>query len=345
MPPTAGPEALGETAAVPQWSDGPDRGRREFVIDADKVFGHRVRVKAGYVDWWCRKHLGAPLDEVLFCKGYLSTALGAQLTSGQRVVVKLRPIAHRVHGCAAVHRFVFERGFPSPEPLVDPEPIGEGLLASAEALVSGGEDHPASGRSPAPFAVGLAQLVGTAPAPTEVPSLEPQLPWTTPDFGTSELWPAPVHVDVDLNAADGWDWIDDAGWLARSRLAASRSPHVVGHGDWLPQNLRWTGDELFAVWDWDSLIAAPETSIAGVAAVTYVYGFAGVAAEATVEESEGFLDAYQAARGRFTEDELGDAWAAALWNRSFCAKARAVVTGDPALFTAKEAAELRRRVE
>jgi hypothetical protein len=228
----------------------------KVVMDnGDAVVGRRLRVEIADVDRWSRTYLAAGIDAVLFCDGYLSTVLGVELTSGAQIVVKIRTDAGRLHGCAAVHRQLFERGFPCPEPILDLEPM-DGLVASAEAMMRGGNLYPRSGRSPVPFASALARLVSLAPLVAEVPSLEPPPPWTAPDLGAAVLWPAPDDRDVDLNSVGGPEWIDEAGRAAKTRLAASGSPLVVGHADWYTGNLRWRGDDLYAVWDWDSVIAA-----------------------------------------------------------------------------------------
>ncbi|MGH8982180.1 MAG: phosphotransferase [Acidimicrobiales bacterium] len=289
-------------------------------------------------------HLGAGVDRVLFSEGHLSTVLGVELSSGAQVAVKIRPWADRLWGCATVHRRLFELGFPCPEPLVDLEPMG-GLAVSAEAIVSGGEPLPYSGRLAAPFATALARLVGLAPLPSEVPSLDPPPPWMAPDFGAAELWPVPDdHPDIDLNAASGPSWLDEAGRVARNKLAASASPLVVGHGDFYTGNLRWSRDELLVVWDWDSAIALSEPALAGLAAALYPQADE-AGTDATVEESEAFLDAYQAARGRFSGAELAEAWAAGLWGRSFDAKEQSATAGRPKSLTEAEAVERCRRVE
>lgn len=312
-----------------------------LMADDDAVLRRRVQVEASDLDQWCRTHLAAGIGSVLFSEGHLSTVVGVELTSRARVVVKIRPWADRLRGCVCVHRRLFEFGFPCPEPLVDLEPMDQ-FAASAEALVAGGDLYPSSGRFAVPFAAALATLVGLAPFPSEVPSLDPLPPWTAPDFGVAELWPPPDDREVDLNAVGGPAWIDEAGWVARTRLAASASQVVVGHGDFYTGNLRWSGDDLSAVWDWDSVIVASEPAIAGLAAA--VYPASGAGTEATVEESEAFLDAYQARRGHFGDDELAEAWAAGLWNRSFDAKKQWATEGGPKSLTQAEAIERCRRV-
>jgi hypothetical protein len=63
----------------------------------------------------------------------------------------------------------------------------------------------------------------------------------------------------------GPEWINDAV-RARDRLRASESEAVIGHCDWLAGNLRWSGDALMVVHDWDSTTADSEAVLVGFAA-------------------------------------------------------------------------------
>jgi len=141
------------------------------------------------------------------------------------------------------------------------------------------------------------------------------------------LWPCPEGNDVNLNEVTGAEWIDDAGRRARDRLRASGPEAVIGHCDWLAGNLRWNGDALLAVHDWDSVTADSEAVLVGFAAALY----STVSADklATVEDTERFLVAYCHARGReFSTDELQRSWAAGIWTRAYDAKYQHTV-GQP----------------
>jgi hypothetical protein len=84
---------------------------------------------------WCERWLGSPPAAELFEAGYLSTVKGLRLADGREVVVKVRPYAVRLAGCAVVHRALWAAGFPCPESLVDMQPL-DGYAATAETLVS-----------------------------------------------------------------------------------------------------------------------------------------------------------------------------------------------------------------
>jgi len=293
------------------------------------------------LDAWCRRHLGAEINAILFSEGHLSTVVGVELTLSRRVVVKARTPSPRLRASTAIHRWAFESGFPCPKPLVGLEPMGQ-LVASAEEMVTDGAIFPLSGRAARPFAQALAWLVGVAGNATDIPSLDPRPPWTGPDHGSPELWPVPDDRTVDLNAADGPRWIDEAAEVAREVLAASTSPLAIGHGDWYTGNLRWKGSAIHTVWDWDSAIRAPEPVIAGLASAVYPATQPGT--EATVAESEAFLDAYQKARRRrFRDGELREAWAAGLWIRAFDAKKQAATEGQSVSLTEFESRERQQR--
>jgi hypothetical protein len=289
------------------------------------------------VDRWCRAHLGSAAAEELFRCGYLSTVIGIRLASGQPIVVKVRRQAARLGACSAVHRVLYERGFPCPEPLVDIEPLGP-WAASAETLVTGGELLPVSGRGAQPFAESLSRLLALCPAVEDVPSLDPTLAWTAWNHQEDGLWPWPDDCDIDLNNVEGPVWVDEAGRAAQRRLEQGDGALFVGHGDWYTDNLRWTGTQLHIAFDWDSVIAAPETVIVGLAAA--IYPAMGEGSEATVDETKAFIDAYGSMRGRpFNAHEQGEAWAAGLWSRSFDAKKQFAIGGAVLSLSEEEARE------
>jgi len=86
---------------------------------------------------WCAQWLGAPPTRVLFEAAHLSIVTGLRLVDGREVVVKARPLAARLQAGVHVQRHLWAAGFPCPEPLAGPHPLGM-LTATAEALVSGG---------------------------------------------------------------------------------------------------------------------------------------------------------------------------------------------------------------
>jgi hypothetical protein len=86
---------------------------------------------------WCARWLGSPPKSELFASVGMSRVLGFRLVDGRDVVVKVRPAEARLYGCAAVHQHLWQAGYPCPEPLVEPAPIGDDL-ATAERYVPGG---------------------------------------------------------------------------------------------------------------------------------------------------------------------------------------------------------------
>lgn len=278
---------------------------------------------------WCRDNLGSPVGEYLFEHVHLSVAAGVRLADGSEVVVKVRPFAERLHGCFEVQKHLHGRGFPCPEPLVAPTPLGA-LTATAERLVPGGALLAAREGAPALFAAALARLVGAAPAVADVSSLAPAPPWIGWDHDDTRTWPEPDDLDVDLNETPGPRWLDTTADRVRARLAASDLPDVVGHGDFESQNTRWRGNELLVVHDWDSAVSRPEAALAGQASA--VFGVTGNPGDTPLlSESEEFLNAYAVARGRpWTAEEYEVAWSAGLWVLVFNAKKETVtVEGGP----------------
>ncbi len=290
---------------------------------------------------WCAAALGAPLDRVLFRTGHLALVLGADLADGRQAVIKVRPAEPRITGCVAVQAHLAAAGFPCPAPLAGPGRIGR-LCITAEELVPAGTQL-APERGAAPFARLLAQLVSLAPPAARLPGLAPAPPWNGWDHPGPGLWPDTDDEGRDLNQVRGPAWVDAAACAVRERLGGCRSPARVGHGDWESQNIRWAGGQPLAVHDWDSVIAQPETAIAGMAAAVWPAA-GGPGAAATVRQSADFLAAYQAAAGaRWSAGQVRDAWAAGLWVRLFNAKKAAASGGGPEL--GRLAAELGGRLD
>ena len=133
---------------------------------------------------------------------------------------------------------------------------------------------------------------------------------------------------ADLNAVDT-PLVDDVARRVAAVLKATTLPRTVGHADWTATNVEWRDGELHVVHDWDSLAYLPEAALAGGASVLFC---SASTASPTLAQSETFLAAYEAARGRaFTAEERAVAWAAGLWNLAFDAKKDAVRGGGASL--------------
>ncbi|MBO0824823.1 MAG: hypothetical protein J2P27_13335 [Actinobacteria bacterium] len=152
-----------------------------------------------------------------------------------------------------------------------------------------------------------------------MPTLDPAPSWAAWNHAQHGLWPRPEEGDIDLNEVTGPDWIDHAGRCARNRLRAGTPKAVIGHCDWLASNVRWKGDELLVVHDWDSTAADSEAVLVGFAAA--LHSTTSPDKHATIEETGTFLDAYCDARGQpFSAEELQLSWAAGVWTRAYDAK-------------------------
>jgi hypothetical protein len=275
---------------------------------------------------WCGKWLGSYPIEVLFKREHLSRVTGVMLKDGRRVVVKARRDAAALGGCADVHRRVWKAGFPVAEPLVGPEPFGDGsLVANAETLVEAGQViDPSRARSAEASSRLLSELIALAPRPGEIRTLTPAPPWTAWDHCCDGVWPPADDGPEDLDAPEHASWLDGLAMAIRRRLAEHQAPLVVGHGDWEAQNLRWNGLQPVVVHDWDSAIAAPVEVIVGLAAAVWPAGYDRMTWHATVRQTAAFLDGYQSATSTWEPDALEAAWAAGLWVRAFNAKKFAI---------------------
>jgi hypothetical protein len=125
---------------------------------------------------WCERWLGAQPTHMLFEIAHLSVVAGLRFADGREVVVKARPPADRIRGCVHVQRHLWAAGFPCPEPLAGPAPMGA-PTATAEAFVPGGMSLEPGPDSPRLFAEGLAELIRLATHVAVVPTPAPPPAW------------------------------------------------------------------------------------------------------------------------------------------------------------------------
>jgi Ser/Thr protein kinase RdoA (MazF antagonist) len=256
---------------------------------------------------WCERALGARPARTLFEAGWQSAVVGVRLEDGREVVVKIRLAEDRLVACDLVHRHLYARGFPCPEPLVGPTPLGR-YLATAERYDPAGEELSASDARASLTAGLLARLVRSTPRVADVPSLEPPPAWAWWSHPGPGLWPPHAEGHVDLNAHEDPPWLGEIVERAKARLVTASLPAVVGHCDWSSHNLRWLGSQIRVVHDWDSACALAEAEVAGMAASMFTTS--GAAPGASLDESEAFLAAYETVRGLdWTGSERQAAWA------------------------------------
>ncbi len=278
-------------------------------------------------DWlpaWCLDHLGGEPTAVLFQLQQVSMVFGLRLAGGTEVVVKARADNGRVVSCVAAQARLAGRGFPCARPLTPVARVGS-LAVHAEEFRPGGEvlhgDSPdVAVRCAEVFARLMAELAGVTVAPPL-----PNPPWVRWDHAGSGVWPAIGFLDnQDQSVVPAY--VIEAAVRTRRRLLAAGLPCVLGHADFEAQNLRWRGQQVWAVHDWDSLAWQPEAALAGAASGSFAS--AGPPTLAPIESSEAFLVAYQNIRGRlFTAVEREIAWAAGLWMAAYNARELALCGG------------------
>ena len=304
-------------------SGGPSR------VAGDERHHLAVEQRPDWLAGWCRRELGAAPAHLLLRVSCVSKVVAMRLEDGREVVVKARPDERgRAWACVAAQDALARRGFPCARPL-SPVTLVGGLAVHAEQWRPGGEiaagDDPAAAARSARL---LAQLVAEA-ATVAVPPPLPSPLWVRWDQPGPGLWaPDPPRDALAARRALPYE-LEDAARRVRRRMARARLPCVLGHADWEAQNLRWRGEEPYAVHDWDSLAWLPEAALAGVAAGAFASG--DVPTLAPPESSAAFLAAYERGRGRaFTADEREVAWGASLWPALHNARGE-LLHGSPSL--------------
>ena len=253
-----------------------------------------------------------PVSEGVFYRPGVGVVAGLRLVSGSEVVVKIHRWNVSFARLATIQRVqiaLADQGLPVPRPVAPPERLGQGIATIEELRRGGG----ASGRDPAVrrvIAEGLRSFV-LAAAPL-VGEVEIGAPLMLRPPG-SPLWFEPHDVRFDFEGtAAGAEWIDGLAMHARERLEQVGSNVVIGHFDWRVNNLGFENNKIIAIYDWDSVCAAPEAVVVGNAAAQFSTDWTVPEADTlpTVSEMHSFVGDYEDARGsRFNafERDLLDA--------------------------------------
>lgn len=275
--------------------------------DESRYFGTNDPVRIlKLCDAFCIRELGSEICEELFHATSVSSVWGFRLGDGQEIVLKVRCDGSPKHlqAVQAVQRFVRASGFPCPEPLVGPKPLGKGT-AVVEGLLDMGvcpdAEDPGLAKE---IAASLARLIALCQPLGHPPGLQIG-PMANP--GNTELYYRAPHRHFEFEAtAFAAGWIDALARRARELMRRGQGDLVIGHCDWRSEHLRFDARDLVAVYDWDSLAMMRETALVGLAALAHLSDRCptGLFSEPSIGDCISFVAAYERARGKeFTEAE------------------------------------------
>lgn len=259
-----------------------------------------------------RAMTGTGVAQLLFRAGRTDAAWGLRLDDGTDVVAKVhRSPAEQLAALQTTHdamTHLHRAGFPCPRPL-SPPALVDGRVVTVQTLLEDGETR--DGTTPsarAAMCAAHAEHIELLASFTSRVAVGAGPPWTRWRDGT---WPS-THddaVDVtsdvtgaltgglpgalpgDLAGAPGWQWLTDQARAACTELgelvrAGTAGPVVVGHADWYAGNLRFAGDRVVGVFDWE-LLADAEAVVVGLFAGGYLRDDA-----PTPEQVVAYLDGY-----------------------------------------------------
>ncbi len=296
-------------------ADNPPLSRSILGTADPKDVNHRL-------DAFCKEHLRAGVEEILFFRLGTGAAFGLILGNGRRAFLKAHPPGRDADYLRAVHRvqtYLHRHGFPCPNPILGPLPFGAGL-ATVDELVDGGaipDGHDPGVRCR--MAQVLARQIELAAGVPDIRGLEKGWPWP----GKDELWPPPHNALYDFEATrEGAGWIDAVAAEAKAVVDNFKSRAVVGHTDWSADQIRVDNGEISAVYDWDSLRPEKEEVVVGIAAANFTSTWStGVPNPPTPGETRLFAEEYEKARDRrFSEEGRKIVAAAGLYATAYLAR-------------------------
>lgn len=289
------------------------------------VFGEVAAVEVSrLLDSYVSDRLGTRVGAVLFEAGAVGAVFGLRLEDGREVVVKAYQRDADFDRLVEVTRcqaILNRRGFPCAAIIRAPS-VHEGVpIVTEELRQPSPRGNPHDPATMGVMAAGLAWQVQLL-RDVDGQRLNPGRPaWANWDAGA---WPDPHHPALDLSRpAVGYEWLEERanGHAAVLRDACAAFANVVGHTDWVWQNVAVRDHRLQAGYDWDSLVFFPEAVVVGLSAGAFTQGSPTPPDAPTWNEVLRFLDIYQRARGsRFSTPEVAAAHHAAGWARCYNAR-------------------------
>ncbi len=275
---------------------------------------------------FCDAQLGERPASGLFYRSSVGCVVGVGLASGRRVVLKAyqdRWTASFLAAVRTVQEHLEALGYPCARPLGGPVPLGAdrpNLVMVESWLPDPGMTAYRSAQSRRASAAGLARHIGLCRDLRGLRGLDHH-PLHRPAAG---LYPEPHSPLFDFGqAAESARWIDDLAERAvEVRDRDQEHVTVVAHTDWSARNVRLHGDDVVAVYDWDSVARVRESTALGQAAVTWsVTSEPGGSSFPSAAGVAAFLEDYETAAGAtLTGAQVRAAGAAAVWNLAYIAR-------------------------
>jgi hypothetical protein len=268
------------------------------------------------INEFCRVHLGSELGGYLFYAASVGSTHGVQLADGREVAIKVRPppetnpyLSHdrmTLESVCRVMKWLADRDYPCPKPILDPTPLANGLATVEEFLDPGERGNGFEPECRKVIASGLAHLIEL------LRSFDGEVSYLKHFWRSDSLYPQPHSKLFDFEkAAGGAQWIDAFAQRARQAEAHEGRP-VLGHADWRVQHLRFQEARIVAIYDWDSLAFRPETELVGMSAAAFTadWTLEGVRRIPTADDIRDYVADYEKARGQsFSTRERGSLFA------------------------------------
>jgi hypothetical protein len=279
---------------------------------------------AATVREFCRERLGEGPVGGLFYRASAGCVVGLRLASGTDVVLKAyqeRWTAEFLTTVQLVQRAAGQGGLPCAQPLLPPAPLpGRSNLGMFETWLEDPGMQPL--KTPAER---LASAAGLAHQIAACAHVRGQGALAEHPLRSSEtqLYPEPHSplFDFSLDTASA-QWIDELAREARRLRDGTVEELRPAHLDWSARNIRVGADGLSAVYDWDSVALATESTAIGQAAATWCVTSEPDGSDfPTREEIVLYIDAYeQSAERRLSDEQRRAAAAAAAWVFAYTAR-------------------------
>ena len=291
---------------------------------------------AGSIESFCVERFGSGVSACRFARLSMGASFGLRLANGRDIFLKISGLRSETSGnrgfaveelraVSRLRQILHDTKYPCPAVILHPA-VYRGAIYTVDEFADVGtqkDAHDPGIRRAS--ARGLAELIDRLKPYTALSGLK-----EIDIYKTENIFPAPHNPNTDFSRnAEKAEWIDGIALRSKRLITSINKNIVLGHCDWSMKNMRFIGEKIAMVYDWDSIILQDEYHILATAASTFPMTWdIPVRIVPTQEEARDFVAEYERARGeKFSAEE----WAkiSACVTYYFCYTARCQVSaGD-----------------
>ena len=290
-----------------------------------------------FINTVCIKNFNSPAAECLYIGFSIGASVGLKLENGRKIFTKINKNMNNegvantdfniksLNAASQVQDFLHRKNFPCPAVMLHPFKCNDVIVAVYEFADRGIQKDAHDPVIRREMAEKFAELIRLAEPYRELEGFK-----EIDGYKIKALYPKPHNALFDFSTGGkDAERIDEIALKSKNIVNSIDKNVVLGHSDWSMKNVRFAGNKINMVYDWDSLSLQDEYHLLGIAAAAFTTTWdIPVKITPSQEEAFEFVAEYEKAKGKkFSRNELLKI--SACTTSVMCYTARCELSADP----------------